>query len=412
LAKRPPQAFLDDLSRRGVTPVSVGEVIVATWHPHENAVLDSIRDLGLELQVIFNKGAVMILPSGVNKNTGLNAALEELGLSERNVAGIGDAENDHAFLSNCECGAAVANALDSLKKSADLVMRMSHGEGVVELIDRILTDDLKSCAKELKRHDIVIGHSGGDPVWLPAYGANLLVTGASGSGKSTFATGLLESLQKREFQVCLIDPEGDYGSVEGALMVGDEKNSASEDQVLQALQRPSVQVVVNLVGIPIEDRPAFFARLLPQLEAMRLRTGRPHWIVVDESHHMFPSESHPHSAQLAPESTNLVLITVHPDRVSPSVLRHINIVAVIGNSPRDVIEGFAEAVGIPAPEGEFSDLSAGRALLWCLDGNQVQRIEFVMPTGEHNRHKRKYAQGEMEPERSFYFVGPHGKLKL
>src|SRR5947209_6225494 len=62
LAKPPPKVFLDDLSRRGVTPISVGEVIAATWHPHENAVLDSIRDLGLELQVIFNKGAVMILP--------------------------------------------------------------------------------------------------------------------------------------------------------------------------------------------------------------------------------------------------------------------------------------------------------------------------------------------------------------
>ena len=48
--------------------------------------------------MIFNKGAVMILPSGVNKATGLAAALEELGLSPHNVVGVGDAENDHAFL--------------------------------------------------------------------------------------------------------------------------------------------------------------------------------------------------------------------------------------------------------------------------------------------------------------------------
>ena len=31
---------------------------------HQEAVLESIHDLGLELQVIFNKGAVMVLPSG------------------------------------------------------------------------------------------------------------------------------------------------------------------------------------------------------------------------------------------------------------------------------------------------------------------------------------------------------------
>ena len=38
-----------------------------------------IKELGLELEIIFNKGAVMVLPTGVNKATGLAAALEELG---------------------------------------------------------------------------------------------------------------------------------------------------------------------------------------------------------------------------------------------------------------------------------------------------------------------------------------------
>ena len=69
-------------------------------------MLETIRELGLELQVIFNKGAVMVLPTGVNKATGLAAALDELGLSPHNVVGVGDAENDHAFLALCECRAA------------------------------------------------------------------------------------------------------------------------------------------------------------------------------------------------------------------------------------------------------------------------------------------------------------------
>src|SRR5205814_5311472 len=116
LATPPPAAFIERLRQRDVLPLSVGAVIVATWQPNETIVLESIRELGLELQIIFNKGAVMVLPSGVNKATGLAAALKELGLSGHDIIGVGDAENDHAFLEHCEFSVAVSNALDSVKK--------------------------------------------------------------------------------------------------------------------------------------------------------------------------------------------------------------------------------------------------------------------------------------------------------
>ena len=113
LDEAPPQTFVDKLIERGVGPISVGRVIVATWEPHEKTVLETIRDGGLDLQVIFNKGAVMVLPAGINKASGLRAALAELNLSPHNAVGVGDAENDHAFLNICECSVAVANALAS-----------------------------------------------------------------------------------------------------------------------------------------------------------------------------------------------------------------------------------------------------------------------------------------------------------
>jgi HAD superfamily hydrolase (TIGR01484 family) len=143
LAERPPQTFIDRLRQRGVAPLTVGRVIVATWHPYETIVLDTIRELGLELQVIFNKGAVMILPTGVNKATGLSAALHEMSLSPKQVVGVGDAENDHAFLSLCGCSAAVANALPAVKQRADIVLHGDHGTGVAELIDRLINNDLQ-----------------------------------------------------------------------------------------------------------------------------------------------------------------------------------------------------------------------------------------------------------------------------
>src|SRR5436190_4004976 len=87
LARRPPPEFFQRLQARGVTPLLQGKVIVATVTPHETTVLEVIRDLGLELHVVFNKGAVMALPSGVNKASGLSVALEELKLSPHNVVG-------------------------------------------------------------------------------------------------------------------------------------------------------------------------------------------------------------------------------------------------------------------------------------------------------------------------------------
>ena len=138
LCDPPEESFVRTLKDRGVKPLSVGRVIVATYEPHETIVLQTIRDLGLERQVIFNKGAVMVLPSGVNKASGLTCALEELKIPPSDVAGVGDAENDHALLQLCGIGAAVANALPSLKEHADLVLSKTHGAGVSELIARML----------------------------------------------------------------------------------------------------------------------------------------------------------------------------------------------------------------------------------------------------------------------------------
>ena len=133
----PPSEFVARLHEQGL-PLQVGKVIVATWEPHETVVLETIKHLGLELQVIFNKGAVMILPSGVNKATGLRAAAQHLGLTPAEIAGIGDAENDHAFLEICGYSVAVLNALPAIREKVDFVTSDDHGDGVSELIGRML----------------------------------------------------------------------------------------------------------------------------------------------------------------------------------------------------------------------------------------------------------------------------------
>lgn len=144
LAEPPPEEFILEMSRQDVKPFSVGRVIFATWRPHETRVLETIQRLGIGYQIIFNKDAVMVLPAQVNKATGLTVALQRLGLCGDQVVGIGDAENDHAFLDICGVAVAVDNALKALKARCDLVTIADHGPGVVELIDRLLEDDLAS----------------------------------------------------------------------------------------------------------------------------------------------------------------------------------------------------------------------------------------------------------------------------
>jgi len=143
LAAPPSAQFVEALRGRGVAPLWVGQVVVATVQPNDTLVTEVIRDLGLDLQVILNKGSVMVLPASVDKATGLRAALDELALSPQDVIAIGDAENDQAFLIMCGCGVAVANALDALKAGAARVTRGEAGAGVREIIDSLISEDLQ-----------------------------------------------------------------------------------------------------------------------------------------------------------------------------------------------------------------------------------------------------------------------------
>jgi hydroxymethylpyrimidine pyrophosphatase-like HAD family hydrolase len=160
LAPPPSAEFVATLRRRAVEPCTTGRVIVSTRQPHEKVVLETIRDLGLELQVIFNKGAVMVLPSGTNKATGLASALEKLQVLLASTAAIGDAENDHALLESCAAGVAVANAVPLLKAHADWVTDASNGEGVRQLIDRMLANDLADLEPKLRQKPpIAVAHA-------------------------------------------------------------------------------------------------------------------------------------------------------------------------------------------------------------------------------------------------------------
>ena len=138
LADRPPDRFVAALRAAGVEPIAVGRVVVAAREPHGATIEAVIRTMGLALRLIRNKQALMVLPAGVDKATGLRAALDDLGMTADGVVGVGDAENDEPLLALVALGVAVANALPGLKARADVVTLGERGAGVVELIDRLL----------------------------------------------------------------------------------------------------------------------------------------------------------------------------------------------------------------------------------------------------------------------------------
>ena len=412
LADAPPPEFVAELERRGVAPLSTGASIVATWEPHSQTVLDTIRDLGLELQVIFNKGAVMVLPAGVNKATGLTKALAELRLSPRNVVAVGDAENDHSFLKLCELSAAVANALPAVKDAVDIVTRADHGAGVAELAAALVENDLAGARERPERRRLEFGTSEGKPIALPAFGGCVLICGPSASDKSTIAKRIVESIRDGGYQFCLVDPEGDYEALSGAVIIGKAEAAPTIDEAVQLLEDVGVNGVVSLLATPLSDRPSFFVELLAKLLHMRTRYGRPHWLVIDEVHHVMPAEWQPPNDLLPEKLESVLMITVHPELLSPEILNRVTHVIAVGSTARDTLARIAEVRGVEIATAPDVPDKPGQALFWSERDGSVRLIETLEPTEEHRRHSRKYAEGNLSPKRSFYFRGEQGKLNL
>lgn len=404
LCAPPPPEFAETLRRSGVEPLSTGRVIVATWTPHEEAVLRTIREMGLELQVVFNKGAVMVLPSGVNKATGLKAALADLGLDCHNVVSVGDAENDHAFLSASEVSVAVANALEALKKTVDLVTAGHHGAGVEELAERLVANDLADLQPSRHRIALVEGLD------MDPWGQNLLIAGTSGSGKSTVATGILERLCDRGYQFCIIDPEGDHPNLAQGIALGDEARPPLPQEAVEVLSGPDAQnLSLNLLGVALDHRPAFMHELLPRLQTLRAQLGRPHWLLVDEAHHVLPAGRE--GTAVPQPLENMILVTVRPCSVARSVLGKVGMLLAVGDEPAATLEEFCEVLGQEFPEVP-SRPEATDVLLWSPGEDRARWCRSISPTGERTRHLRKYAHGELGPDVSFYFRGAGDRLNL
>jgi hydroxymethylpyrimidine pyrophosphatase-like HAD family hydrolase len=422
LGDAPEPSLVDALRRRGVR-LDLGTSIIASDEQHAEAALAAIREAGVERSLVFNKGALMLLPGGVTKGTGLMAALEAMELSAHNLAGIGDAENDHAFLSLCECAVAVADAVPALRERADLVTRGGAGAGVVEFIEEQLLGDGATLVPRLPRHQLPLGETAsGDRVTIPAHATGLLIVGPSASGKSTLTGVLVERLVDAGRTFCVLDPEGDHETLTelpGVVSLGGNGHQTlpGPDELRQLLGRPTSRLVLNLSGLSLVEKVAYATHVLAAVAAVRSVSGMPHWLIVDEAHHIAPADGSPAVDLLPPAAESLVLITLTADRLARDARRVARAVASTD------LEAFRDAIRALRPDGGAATRAAdvgggplgrGEAVVASLEARTVRATRFRVARREvqHRRHVRKYAEGELPPDRSFYFRGPRSELNL
>jgi 3-deoxy-D-manno-octulosonate 8-phosphate phosphatase KdsC-like HAD superfamily phosphatase/energy-coupling factor transporter ATP-binding protein EcfA2 len=413
--------LLDALRRRHV-PFDVGSAIVATLEPFAEAAVAAIREAGVERTLVFNKGALMLLPGGVKKGTGLAAALAALELSPHSTVAIGDAENDHAFLAMSECAVAVADAVPALRERADHVTRAPAAAGVVEFIEEHLMRDVADILPRLARHRLPLGAAAdGRPVAVPSHGTSLLIVGPSGSGKSTLTGVLAERVLETGRSLVLLDPEGDYrtlAELEGVVVFGGRGEQAlpGPDELDQLIRRPRTSLVLDLSAMGLAEKVAYATKVLATIAAVRSTTGLPHWLIIDEAHHVVPAEGAPAAELVRPGAEAVALITLDAGKLAPAVRALPNAVASTEVAAfRTGVHTVLEARGSPrvlrAVDGP--PLERGEAALAWLDGDpRVLRFRVGPRRVQQRRHARKYTEGELPPDRSFFFRGPAGALNL
>jgi hypothetical protein len=99
--------------------------------------------------------------------------------------------------------------------------------------------------------------------------------------------------------------------------------------------------------------------------------------------------------------------------VAPAVLSSVDALVAVGAEPDVTVRSFCTALGQRAPIADPAPLAAGEVLVWYRHTvGELSRVRIAPPTMERQRHRRKYAQGELTPDESFYFRGPQGKLNL
>jgi hydroxymethylpyrimidine pyrophosphatase-like HAD family hydrolase len=411
LSHPPNTAFIDELRRRNVD-VAVGETVIETDAGSACTALEILRRLEQPLILAFNRGRLMVLPQAVAKSTGLRQALLELRVSIHNTVGIGDAENDHDLLDACEVGVAVAWGSPALRAVADEVVDGSGPAAVADYIRRISQQPRLSAAQMGRRRLFLGRQHDGEEVSLAVRGRTVLIAGEPGTGKSWVAGLLCEQLILQGYCLCIIDPEGDYTSLEtlpGVITLGGDDPPPSPRELVKAFRHPDVSVIVDLSKIPHRRKIEYLNTLLPLLITLRRRTGLPHKILLDEAHYYLGA---PDSGRLIDsELASYILVTYRISGLAHSIRAACDTVVIVTRETdayeAETLLGMCRPRPANIGRSIFRDLATNEAAL--LPGaeesqGRVRRFQVAPRMTAHVRHQAKYLDMPVLDAHAFAFT--------
>jgi hydroxymethylpyrimidine pyrophosphatase-like HAD family hydrolase len=403
--------FVADLRRRGVT-CEAGEALVEADANASMLMMQAIHAMELPLVLTFNRGRVMALPQAIGKSTGLRHALTTLRISTHNTIAIGDAENDHDLLDACEVGVAVEWGSTALRAAADEIIRGSGPAAVGQYL-RQLARTRELTPAQMGRRRILLGHRhDGTPVNLAFRGRPVLIAGEPGTGKSWLAGLMCEQLILQGYCLCVIDPEGDYASLEalpGVVVLGGDDPPPTARELTRALRHPDVSVVVDLSKIRHREKIQYVETVMDLLLRLRRQTGLPHRIVVDEAHYLIARK--PSWARHPEELRGQTLVTY---RIS-SLMREVRlpadavIVVTKESDPQEIetLSAMCHAASFSLSPNALTDLLVNEAAI--LPGPEessgcVMRFEIAQRLTAHVRHRTKYLDMPVNDWQAFVFT--------
>ena len=359
LAPPVPPALLAVLQRRGI-PAGIGRCLVDCASADSPRILEAIRELELPLVLAFNRSRVMVLPQGVSKATGLQVALDMFRLSPRNAVAVGDAENDHTLLQLAEVGAAVEWGSAALRSAADVTIAGDGPRAVAGYIRSIAQTGRIPVPPKARRR-LKLGYTeDGREFSLAVRGRNVLVAGDAKSGKSWIAGLLCEQLILHGYAMCILDPEGDYRSLEGlpgVSVLGGEDPPPTPREMLRALRFPDRSVIIDLSQVDHDEKIAYIRSILPALNVMRRRTGLPHRILIDEAHY-FLHDADAHQL-LDLETNGYTVVTYCASRLPQALLAATEVMLVTCESnPAEIDALFERCAACQTIDGARSRWSA------------------------------------------------------
>jgi hydroxymethylpyrimidine pyrophosphatase-like HAD family hydrolase len=417
----PPTRLLAELDRRGIS-YQVGRVIVGAARGDEAPIREALAAVGVNRVHVYNRSALMLLPAGVSKGTGVLNALRFLGLSFHDVLAFGDAENDLPFFEVCGWRACPADGMAALKERADWIFPGENGAAVAAAVVGPVLQGLLP-VQFSARHRILLGWAAetSEPVAIAARGVNVLVHGDPLSGKSWLAGALVERLVAARYAVCVIDPEGDYQVLSRLAAVTWAAIHSEQDMVrlLSRLERNlGASVIADLSALPHARKMDVIEAGLRAIGDLRRRLGRPHWVLLDEAHYSLHREGVAEEA-LGIEERGFCLVTYLPSWLRERVVKAMDVyllsrvtapdeLAFLGVSLPDIA-----ASGGDWPAAMLPQLPRGKFVVVQPDPKGVpMALTFVAAAREtmHVRHVKKYADSQVPPAQRFFFRNHDGRV--